>query len=134
MRYGLYFWGTHHIFKKYSECKKIRIMMGCNSRVPCRNLFRKLEILPLATQYILSFMLFVVNNKNLFILNSEKHKISTKHIKNFYQPISNFTVYQSGLRGLEVTFPPHDPSSNPAEVVEFLTMEKFREQVLREEL
>jgi hypothetical protein len=37
----------------------------------------------------------------------------------------------SGLRGLEVAFPPHDPSdvgSNPAEVVEFLRMEKFRER------
>jgi hypothetical protein len=43
----------------------------------------------------------------------------------------------SGLRGLEVTFPPHDPSdpgSNPAEVVEFLRMEEFREKVLREGL
>jgi hypothetical protein len=33
--------------------------------------------------------------------------------------------------GLEVTFPPHDPSdagSNPAEVVEFLRTEKFRER------
>jgi hypothetical protein len=38
---------------------------------------------------------------------------------------------QSGLHGLEVTFPPHDPSdagSNPAEVVEFLRTEKFRER------
>jgi hypothetical protein len=37
----------------------------------------------------------------------------------------------SGLRGLEVAFPPHDPSdagSNPAEVVEFLRTEKFRER------
>jgi hypothetical protein len=43
----------------------------------------------------------------------------------------------SGLHGVEVTFPPHDPSdtgSNPAEVVEFLRTEKFREQVLREGL
>jgi hypothetical protein len=43
----------------------------------------------------------------------------------------------SGLRSLGVTFPPHDLSdagSNPAEVVEFLRMEKFREQVLREGL
>jgi hypothetical protein len=43
----------------------------------------------------------------------------------------------SGLRGLEVTFPPHDPSdagSNPTEVVEFLRTEKFREQVLRKGL
>jgi hypothetical protein len=37
----------------------------------------------------------------------------------------------SGLRGLEVTFPPLDPSdagSNPAEVVQFLRTEKFRER------
>jgi hypothetical protein len=36
-----------------------------------------------------------------------------------------------GLRGLEVTFPPLDPSdagSNPAEVVEFLRTEKFKER------
>jgi hypothetical protein len=48
-----------------------------------------------------------------------------------------FTDPLSGLRGLEVTFPPHDPSdagSNPTEVVEFLRTEKFREQVLREGL
>jgi hypothetical protein len=41
------------------------------------------------------------------------------------------TVSNSGLRGLEITFPPHDPSdagSNPAEVVEFLRTEKFRER------
>jgi hypothetical protein len=44
---------------------------------------------------------------------------------------------KSGLRSLEVAFPPHDSSdagSNPAEVVEVLRTEKFREQVLREGL
>jgi hypothetical protein len=38
---------------------------------------------------------------------------------------------RSGLRSLGVKFPPHDSSdagSNPAEVVEFLRTEKFREQ------
>jgi hypothetical protein len=43
----------------------------------------------------------------------------------------------SGLRGLEVTFPPHDPSdagSLPAEVVEFFRTEKFGNTVLRKGL
>jgi hypothetical protein len=43
----------------------------------------------------------------------------------------------SGLRSIGLTFLPHDSSdagSNPAEVVEFLRTEKFREQVLREGL
>jgi hypothetical protein len=40
-------------------------------------------------------------------------------------------------RGLEVTFPPHDPSdagSIPAEVVEFFRTEKFGNEVLRKGL
>jgi hypothetical protein len=40
-------------------------------------------------------------------------------------------LYVSGLRSIEVAFPPHDSSDaglNPAEVVEFLRTEKFREQ------
>jgi hypothetical protein len=45
--------------------------------------------------------------------------------------------YLSGLRGLEVAFPPHGPreaGSNPAEVVEFLRTEKFGNEVLRKGL
>jgi hypothetical protein len=44
---------------------------------------------------------------------------------------------QVGLRGLEVVFPPHDPSdagSIPAEVVEFFRAEKFGNGVLRKGL
>jgi len=48
----------------------VRIMMGCKNGVSCRNVFRRLEILPFVSQYILLLMLFVVKNKNLFILNS----------------------------------------------------------------
>jgi hypothetical protein len=56
-------------------------MMGCRSGVSCRNLFNRLEILPLASQYILSLMLFVVSNKNLYNLNSGKHNTRTRQLK-----------------------------------------------------
>ena len=56
----------------------VRIMMGYKSRVSCRNLLRKLEILPFASQYIPLLMLFVVQNKNLFTLNSENHTKSAR--------------------------------------------------------
>jgi hypothetical protein len=94
INYGLQFWGNSpHSLKIFRmQKKKIGIMIGCNSRVSCRNLFRRLQILPLASQYILSHMLFVVNNKNLFILNSENHTTSTRQSNNYYQPIANFTV------------------------------------------
>jgi hypothetical protein len=38
-------------------------------------------------------MLFVVENKNLFILNSENHTKNTRQSNNFYQPITNYTYY-----------------------------------------
>ena len=69
-------------------------MMGYKNRVSGRN---KLEILPFVSQYILLLMLFVVKNKNLFTLNSENHTKSTRQFNNFYQLITNFTVYQMGV-------------------------------------
>jgi hypothetical protein len=86
-------------------------MTGCNNRASCRNLLRKLEILPLASQYVFSLTLFVVNNKNLFVLNSDKYNISMKHTNNLHQPSSNFTVYQKGVHcmGIQVhnNLPPY---------------------------
>ena len=75
----------------------VRIMMGHTNRVSCRNLFKRLEILPFASQYILLLMLFLVNNKNLFTLNSENHTKGTQQNNNLYQPITNLTIYQKGV-------------------------------------
>ena len=49
MSYGLPFWGNSpHAIEVFRMQKRIvRIMMGCTNRVSCRNLFRRLEILPL---------------------------------------------------------------------------------------
>jgi len=97
--YGLPFWGNSpHAIKIFRMQTRIfRIMMGCKNRVPCRNLFRRLEILPFVSQYILLLMLFVVKNKNLFILNSANHTKSTRQFNNFYQPIINSTTYQRAV-------------------------------------
>ena len=98
--YDLPFWGTSpHGMKIFSmkEKKNPRIMMGYKNRVSCRNLFKKLEILPFVSQYILLLMLFVVKNTNLFTLNLENHTKGTRQFNNFYQFITNFTVYQKGI-------------------------------------
>ena len=93
--YGLPFWGNSlHTIKVFRIQKRIiRIMLGCKQRVSCRNLFKRLKILPLASQYILSLMLFVVKSKNLFMLNSEHHATCTRQLNNFYQPMTTFTTY-----------------------------------------
>ena len=71
--------------------------MGYKNKISCRSLFRRLDILPFVSQHILLLMLFVVNNKILFTLNSENHAKGKRQSNNFYQPIINLTVYQKGI-------------------------------------
>jgi len=82
--------------------KIIRIMMGCRSKDSCRKFFFNLEILPLPSQYILSLLLFMIRNKNQFLVNSEIHHIYTRQHANLYQPSLNVTKYQKGVYCLGV--------------------------------
>jgi hypothetical protein len=68
MSYGIIFWANllHSSIIFRIQKKVIRIMEGCGSRVSFRNLFKKLQILPLTSQYMLSLLMFVVQNKNFF--------------------------------------------------------------------
>jgi len=51
---------------KYLNYKKVaRVMSGVGPRSSCSSLFRKLNILHIACQYILSLMLFILILKNL---------------------------------------------------------------------
>jgi len=54
MSYGIIFWGnwSHSSIIFRVQGKAIRIMKGCGNRVSCRTLFKKLQILPLTSQYI----------------------------------------------------------------------------------
>ena len=65
MTYGIIFWGispdSYNIFRL--QKRAIRIIMSAGNRVSCREQFKKLNILPLYSQYILSLLLFVVKNK-----------------------------------------------------------------------
>ena len=62
----------------------------------CRNLFKKLQILPLTSQYMLSLLMFVVQNKNLFLTNNDNHHLGTRQGNNLYLPQANLTIYQKG--------------------------------------
>jgi hypothetical protein len=99
MNYGLIFWGNSshsvNIFKLQKNI--IRIITGCRSRDSCRELFKKLRILPLQSQYILSLLLFVVYNNDKFKLNSEVYNMNTRQKYNFHLPSSNLSVYQNGV-------------------------------------
>jgi len=53
--------------------------MNAGNRVSCHELFKKLNVIPLHSQYILSLLLFVVQNIEEFTSNSEVHSINTRH-------------------------------------------------------
>jgi hypothetical protein len=80
----------------------IRNVIGRKSEVSYQNPFRRPEILTFVSQYILSLMFFVVRNKNLFILNSENHTKSSRKFNNFYQPVTNLTIYQRGVHNVGI--------------------------------
>jgi len=103
--YGIIFWGnspySNNIFKLQKRSK--RIIMNASSRASCREFFKKLNILPLHSQYILSLMLFVVQNMEEFTSNSEVHTINTRHRSVLHVPSITLTknqkrVYYSGAR------------------------------------
>ena len=96
--YGIIFWGNSsnslHVF--LFQKRAVRIITGLRPRDSCRGLFKKLRILPLQSQLILSLSLFVVNNKNLFHVNSEIHGFNTRQNSNIHQPQANLSLYQKG--------------------------------------
>ena len=84
------------LFLDYKKKRIIRIIVGIRDRDSCGEHFKKLKILPLQSQYILSLLLFVVDNGDYFKVNSEIHNINTRNKLNLHLPISNLSVYQEG--------------------------------------
>jgi len=62
-------------------------MEGCGTRVSCTNLFKKLQILSLTSQYMLSLLMFVGQNKQ------ENHNLDTRQRNNLYLPQATLTIY-----------------------------------------
>jgi len=61
------------------------------------NYLKKLSILPLHSQYILSLLMFVVQNIQEFTPNSEVHSINTRHKSDLHPPSIKLTEYQKGV-------------------------------------
>jgi len=96
MTYGIIFWGNSsrstQVFRM--QKKAIRIITGCGNRESCRNLFKELNILLLMSQYILSLLTFVSNNREQYFANSEIHNINIRHTSNLHLPRAHLNIYQ----------------------------------------
>ena len=99
MTYGLIFWRNSSYRVKIFRIQKntIRIIMGHRSRKSCKDLFKKLKMIPLQSQYILSLLLFAVNDKEQYKLHSEIQSIKTRQISNLHQTLSNLAPYQKSI-------------------------------------
>lgn len=99
MKYGIIFWGNSPDARKafLLHKKTIRIMMGMKQRDTCRPVFKKLNILTLASQYILSLMIFMISNLEHFTFNCAIHNKSTRHRGNLHVLQSHLTIRQKGV-------------------------------------
>jgi hypothetical protein len=89
MKHGIMFWGNlTNIYRVLKlEKKVIRIICGEGFRDSCIGLFRKLDILSLSYEYILSLMLVVIDNQNNFRSGLEVRGLNTRSKKQSYFPI-----------------------------------------------
>jgi len=96
--YGIIFWGNQPYSDKIFKIHKrvIRNITSSRMRDLCRELFKKLEILPLYSQYIYSISIFIIKNKHLFYTNSQIHSIHTRFKTNLHPPTTNLTKFQKG--------------------------------------
>jgi hypothetical protein len=77
-------------------------MMGINHRNSCRPAFKQLNILTLASQYILSLMTFVKNNLELFTFNCTVHNKLTRNRGSLHVLQSHLSIRQKGIHCMSV--------------------------------
>jgi hypothetical protein len=102
MKYGIIFGGNSSSSKNVFTLQKkvIRIIAGVKPRHSSRNLFKRLEILPLPCEYIFSLMNFIVNNcfRLIPLYTVLTQAISTNYINRL--PISCFqkSAFCTGIK------------------------------------
>jgi len=100
----------------------IRIITNSRMRDSYRELFKKLEILLLYSQYIFSISIFVIKNKYLFYTNNQIHSIHTRSKSNLLPPKTNLTKFQKGVNYSAIKIfnnLPHNIKDSANEIVLF---------------
>jgi hypothetical protein len=71
--------------------------MEAKPKDSCKEMFSKLGILILDSQYIFSIIMFVVKHKDLFTINMDLHKINTCQKSDLHVPLVSLTKVQKGV-------------------------------------
>jgi hypothetical protein len=98
MSCGVIIWGkssiSNNIFRLLK--KVVRLITNIRSRDSSREQFKKLQILPLQSQHILSLLMFVMNNSDMFEDICEIYTINTRIRTNLHLPLLRLTTIQKG--------------------------------------
>jgi hypothetical protein len=96
---------TYNNSNHVTEYKHLtQVQTTCEYREFCREVFKKLKILPFSSQYIFPLLLFVVNNRDYLVTNSV-----------YYTNNTSFGGIGVACRPLEPKF----AGSNPVKAVRF---------------
>ena len=98
LSYGIIFWGNSSNVNELFILQKeiVRILANIGPRESCREVFRKMEIMTLYSQYIFSLISFTVDNKHVFTSNNKIHKYSTRNNTNLHLPTVNLSKFYKG--------------------------------------
>ena len=98
MNYWIFWRNSAHIIHVFRLQKMvIRIITMSRCRNFCRKLFKMIKDFTIsAAIYVFSLLLFIVNYKDQYKLNSDIPSINTRHDSNLYQQLSNLTTYERG--------------------------------------
>lgn len=96
IKYVIIFWGcSHHSIRVFRLQKKaIRSISGVSCLSPCKELFKELKLLTLACIYILEILLFVRENKDIFVKNSMYHNYNTRGAEHLCTPSHKLSVFE----------------------------------------
>jgi hypothetical protein len=122
--YGIIFGGNQPYSEKIFKIQKrlIRIITNSRMRDSCKELFQRLEILPPYSQYIFSFSIFVIKNKQLYNTNNQIHSVHTRFKTNLHPPIANLTKFQKAVYYSAIKIfnnIPHDIKDLANEITQF---------------
>jgi hypothetical protein len=102
--------------------------MNVGNRVSCHELFKKLNIPPLHSQYIFSLLLFVIKNIDEITSNIDVHPINTRHRSDLHPPSAKLTKYQKGAHcsGIKINYLPQNIKNLSWNVKKFkLALQRF---------
>jgi hypothetical protein len=89
----------------------IIVMMNRRPRDSCRKIFRTMKIMTFYSQYIYALLLFMINNKNLFMTNSELLEYKTRIHNNLHLPVVNLVKFEKGASITSIKVFNHLPQS-----------------------